>query len=79
MDFTLTEEQKQLKALIKDFCKREVDINLVWQLSEKAAIAKNTVNVYRQLDVRVQVLKHFLDLLWCSAFTDNVDHHHLTK
>jgi len=25
MDFTLSEEQKQLKALIKDFCKKEVD------------------------------------------------------
>ena len=41
MDFKLTELQIQLKAMIKDFCKREVDMQQVWKLSEKAAAAKN--------------------------------------
>ncbi len=37
MDFTLTEEQKQIKALIRQFAKKEVDIKLMWELSDKAA------------------------------------------
>lgn len=27
MDFSLSEEQKQIKALIREFCQREVDQN----------------------------------------------------
>ncbi len=40
MDFTLTEEQKQIKALIRQFAKKEVDIKLMWELSDKAAKAR---------------------------------------
>ena len=40
MDFKLTEEQKQIKSLIRQFAKREVDIDHMWELSDKAARAK---------------------------------------
>ena len=40
MGFILTEEQKQLKTLVRDFCKREVDQKLMWELVEKAGRAK---------------------------------------
>ena len=35
MDFELTEEQKQVKALVRDFCKREVDVDYLWELSDQ--------------------------------------------
>lgn len=41
MDFELSEEQKQIKALIIEFCKREIDVNEMWELSQKAATVKN--------------------------------------
>jgi len=40
LDFQLTEEQKQIKALVRQFAKREIDINQMWELSDKAARAK---------------------------------------
>lgn len=40
MDFELTEEQKQMKVLIKDFCQREVDPKRMKELVDKATTAK---------------------------------------
>ena len=40
MDFTLTEEQMQIKALVKEFCEREVDIKRVAEIEDKAAKVK---------------------------------------
>lgn len=40
MDFYLTEEQKQIKALIKDFCNRELDGKMLKEISDKVTFAK---------------------------------------
>ena len=40
MDFELTEEQKQIKALIRQFSKRDVDPKQMVQLAVKASAAK---------------------------------------
>ncbi len=40
MDFELTEEQKQIKELVRDFAKREVDPKRMKELSDKVAAAK---------------------------------------
>lgn len=37
MDFQLSEEQNQIKALIRDFCKREVDDKRLWEIAQTAA------------------------------------------
>lgn len=39
MDFTLTEEQKQIKALIREFCKREIDPKEMRELVDRATAA----------------------------------------
>jgi alkylation response protein AidB-like acyl-CoA dehydrogenase len=36
----LTEEQKQIKALMRDFCKKEVNVKQMRELSDKAAISR---------------------------------------
>jgi len=41
MDFDSTEEQKQIKVLIRQFCEREVDSKQMWELANKATQAKN--------------------------------------
>jgi len=41
MDFSLTEEQKQIKALMKEVAKRETDRNQLGELCDKAAKARN--------------------------------------
>jgi alkylation response protein AidB-like acyl-CoA dehydrogenase len=41
MDFTLTDEQKQIKSAIKEFCIREVDPKHIEDLAEKTAKANN--------------------------------------
>lgn len=40
MDFSLTEEQKNIKALIKQFCQREVDQKQLEEMSEKTFEAR---------------------------------------
>jgi acyl-CoA dehydrogenase len=41
MDFSLSEEQMQIKALIKEFCEREVDFKELQGLADQAAKAKS--------------------------------------
>jgi alkylation response protein AidB-like acyl-CoA dehydrogenase len=41
MDFELTEEQKSLRALIKDFCEREIDWKHLHELGEKKVSLEN--------------------------------------
>jgi len=41
VDFDITEEQKQIKVLIRQFCEREVDSKEMWELANKATTAKN--------------------------------------
>ncbi len=41
MDFVLNEEQKQIKALMRDFCKKEIDVKKMVELHDKAARASN--------------------------------------
>ena len=41
MDFDSTEEQKQIKVLIRQFCEREVDSKEMWELANKATKAEN--------------------------------------
>lgn len=41
MDFEFTEEQKGIKALIRDFAKREVDPKRMGELADRAAAAKS--------------------------------------
>jgi len=48
VDFEITEEQKQINALIKEFCEREIDEKRMAELAEKAATAK-TVEELRNL------------------------------
>ena len=45
MDFELTEEQKQIKSLLKQFCEREFDRKRQWELLDKAAKAAAVNNV----------------------------------
>jgi alkylation response protein AidB-like acyl-CoA dehydrogenase len=45
MDFTLTEEQKQIKVLIKQFCQRELDIKRLKELSDIVTYAKTVEEV----------------------------------
>jgi len=45
MDFTLTEEQKQIKALVKDFCEREIDNKRIDELEDKVHSAKTCEEV----------------------------------
>jgi alkylation response protein AidB-like acyl-CoA dehydrogenase len=40
LNFQFTEEQKQIRSLIREFAKREIDLNYMWELSDKAAHAK---------------------------------------
>jgi alkylation response protein AidB-like acyl-CoA dehydrogenase len=40
MDFELTEEQKQIKELVKDFCEREIDPKRIKEIEEKVYSAK---------------------------------------
>ncbi len=40
MDFELTEEQKQIKELVKDFCEREIDPKHIREIEEKVYNAK---------------------------------------
>ncbi len=40
MDLTLTEEQMQLKALVRDFCKKEIDHKAIWELVRKSVEIK---------------------------------------
>lgn len=41
MNFEITEEQKSMVALIRDFCKREVDVKYMQELADRAQLAKN--------------------------------------
>jgi len=44
MDFcpnVLTEEQRQIKSLVRQFCKREIDIKKMMELSDRATNARN--------------------------------------
>ncbi len=41
MDFKLTEEQKQIEALIKQFAEREIDINCITELAHQAGRARS--------------------------------------
>ena len=45
MDFTLSEEQKQIKALVKDFCEREVDQKRMLQILRKNDAAKTIEDI----------------------------------
>ncbi len=40
MDFELTEEQKQIKELVKDFCEREIDPKRIKEIEEKVYNAR---------------------------------------
>lgn len=41
MDFELTEEQKEIKSLIRQFAKRELDMKELKELTERALVAKD--------------------------------------
>jgi len=45
MDFSLNEEQKQIKALIREFCEREVDQKLLAELSARTVEARNAIEL----------------------------------
>jgi alkylation response protein AidB-like acyl-CoA dehydrogenase len=45
MDFELTEEQKSIKALVREFCKREVDANRLQEIADAAADATSVEEV----------------------------------
>ena len=40
MDFSLTEEQKHIKALIKQFCQREIDQKQLEEIAAKTSAAR---------------------------------------
>jgi len=58
----LTEEQKQIKALVREFSKREVDVKRMQGLADKAAKAK-TVEELRELQPveLVEKLRRIMD------------------
>ncbi len=45
IDFELTEEQKQLKALVKEFCEREVDFKELQRLADQAGLARTVEEI----------------------------------
>ena len=45
MDFELSEEQKQIKELVKDFCKREIDPKRIREIEQKVYNAKTCAEV----------------------------------
>lgn len=45
MDFSLTEEQKQLKALIKQFCQKEVDQTYIEAMAARTAAARTVAEL----------------------------------
>ena len=40
MDFELTEEQKQIKVLVRGFCEREIDPKRIREIEDKVYNAK---------------------------------------
>jgi acyl-CoA dehydrogenase len=45
MDFSLTEEQKQLRELVKQFCKREIDPKRLGELEARTAAARTVAEL----------------------------------
>lgn len=60
MDFKLTEEQEQIKVLIKEFAEREIDINDLTERAHKAGRAKTVAEL--RANMPVDLLKKMHDV-----------------
>lgn len=45
MGFSLTEEQKQLRELVRQFCKREIDSKRLGEIDAKTATARTVAEL----------------------------------